>query len=102
MTKGACESATDSAGQSTNCAKLNRKTAFTCASEAFAACAPSRAAHTSNKVAVIFKNAMRLPHTPHAGCPDDWDWSLPQTPGADRAGDSARRARDRGATSAAR
>src|SRR2546427_7543734 len=39
-----------------------------------------------------------LPISRHAECPDDWDWSPRQTPGGERAGDSARRATDRVST----
>src|SRR5438034_10417464 len=76
-------------------------------SEAFPVCAPRRAAHTRSRAVVSLKSAMRPFHTRHAGCPDEgpeqWDWlAARQTPDVDRAADSARRARDRGARSAAR
>src|SRR5947207_2273755 len=66
-----------------------------------------RAARTRSRAVVSLKRAMRPFHTRHAGCPDEgpeqWDWlAARQTPDVDRAADSARRARDRGARSAAR
>src|SRR6184192_1394392 len=51
MTSGAAESGKAADGQSTNCAKLNRKTAFRCDSEAFPVCATKRGVHPSSKAA---------------------------------------------------
>src|SRR3989441_8248469 len=90
MTSGVAESGKAADGQSTNCAKLNRKTAFRCDSEAFPVCATKRGVHPSSKAAAqaVLRNAMR-PHRTRRARSAAARWAC-RTRRGDRAGDSAR------------